>query len=400
MLQNPANLSGTGRKWDVNLVSFDIKAATDAVTITPKGLNKAINEFTEKGKIAFSGNVNLDVVGPSFSFNINPKHAIAVTTRGRAFISVDNFDAKFVQTLIADADKITGLPHMLSIPNQSLNGNLFYEIGASYGGEIFEMGNHTLRAGATVKYVMGVGNSRIGLNNINGVIYQNPLRQYEALLTAFGEAEVVNSGVSVLDFQPEDLLKASTTGVGFDLGVVYEYRDNPDDDRYRLKAGFAVTDIGSLKYTPVKNEAHQYSLNGATINPTNIIKELEENTQITQNAAITDSYHVSLPTAIRSQLDYRIYGNIFVELGALYGISKDKNKAHIPAYVSEVSLTPRFENRYFGAYLPLSYNYLTEYNAGLALRLGPLFVGSSSLFTALAEKSKQMDVFVGLRFGR
>jgi hypothetical protein len=39
-------------------------------------------------------------------------------------------------------------------------------------------------------------------------------------------------------------------------------------------------------------------------------------------------------------------------------------------------------------------------NAGLSLRLGPLFIGSGSVLSALVGSSKQADVYVGFHFGR
>ena len=52
-----------------------------------------------------------------------------------------------------------------------------------------------------------------------------------------------------------------------------------------------------------------------------------------------------------------------------------------------------------GIYLPVNYNELTSFNAGLSVRLGPLFVGSGSLLTAMLGESKQADFHFGLRFG-
>ena len=43
--------------------------------------------------------------------------------------------------------------------------------------------------------------------------------------------------------------------------------------------------------------------------------------------------------------------------------------------ISYVTLTPRYENRRFGVYLPVSFNSKTKWNIGAALRMGPLVVG-------------------------
>ncbi|CEN41340.1 exported hypothetical protein [Capnocytophaga canimorsus] len=47
----------------------------------------------------------------------------------------------------------------------------------------------------------------------------------------------------------------------------------------------------------------------------------------------------------------------------------------------------------------MNYSDLSKFNAGVALRMGPLFVGSGSALSVLTNKSKQADVYFGLRFG-
>ncbi len=64
-----------------------------------------------------------------------------------------------------------------------------------------------------------------------------------------------------------------------------------------------------------------------------------------------------------------------------------------------MSFTPRFEGSHFGVYLPLSYNEVSKFNAGISFRVGPVFFGSGSVFTALFDKSKQADVHFGINFG-
>jgi hypothetical protein len=68
-------------------------------------------------------------------------------------------------------------------------------------------------------------------------------------------------------------------------------------------------------------------------------------------------------------------------------------------YYSSFTLTPRYEGRKFGFFLPVNYNSLTKMNAGISLRLGPVFIGSGSIITALLGTSRQVDAHFGVRFG-
>lgn len=63
-------------------------------------------------------------------------------------------------------------------------------------------------------------------------------------------------------------------------------------------------------------------------------------------------------------------------------------------------LTPRYEGKIASFWLPLSYNNLTKWNAGFSVQVGPVFVGSGSVLTALTGDSKQADFHMGVRFGK
>ena len=79
--------------------------------------------------------------------------------------------------------------------------------------------------------------------------------------------------------------------------------------------------------------------------------------------------------------------------------SSSQNKAFNNTYYNSYTVTPRIETKAFGLFVPLTYSALTEMNAGAAVKIGPLFLGSGSILTAMFNKSKQADFFFGIRFG-
>jgi hypothetical protein len=108
---------------------------------------------------------------------------------------------------------------------------------------------------------------------------------------------------------------------------------------------------------------------------------------------------VSLPTTLQLSVDYNLHKNFYFSLASQFSFINSANKPFNSSYYSNFTLTPRYEGRAVGLYIPLSYNSLTNLNAGASVRFGPLFVGSGSVLTALLGNSKQADVHVGLRFG-
>jgi hypothetical protein len=62
-----------------------------------------------------------------------------------------------------------------------------------------------------------------------------------------------------------------------------------------------------------------------------------------------------------------------------------------------ISVTPRAEISWAGVYMPLSYNSISGFQAGAAMRLGPLVIGASSIINARFAKTKSADFYFILR---
>ncbi len=107
---------------------------------------------------------------------------------------------------------------------------------------------------------------------------------------------------------------------------------------------------------------------------------------------------VSLPTSLQVFGDLHLLSNLYLSAGTQIGLS-NCNKADNPFIYSTLILTPRYEGKAIGLYLPVTYNNLTQLTMGATLRLGPLFVGSGSILSALLSNSKQADINLGLHIG-
>ena len=107
---------------------------------------------------------------------------------------------------------------------------------------------------------------------------------------------------------------------------------------------------------------------------------------------------VSLPTSLQVFGDLHLLSNLYLSAGTQIGLF-NCNKAENPFIYSTLILTPRYEGKAIGLYLPVTYNNLTQLTMGATLRLGPLFVGSGSILSALLSNSKQADINLGLHIG-
>ena len=215
------------------------------------------------------------------------------------------------------------------------------------------------------------------------------------------KAEVRSGGLDVLG--SPDIFATSASTVAADLGVIYEYSEDgcPNCDGhipYRFKVGVALLDLGKLSYT-TNNKSYRYDIVNQDINLNDVQKSLDMVPRPEKLGGT--SFKSSLPTTLNINVDYRFVDGFYVNLSSqLNMVSKNEYNAR---YSNDFVLTPRYETHWgggvFGAFLPISYNEVSGFNTGVALHVGPLIFGSRSVFGNLIGSSKELNAFVGLRFG-
>jgi len=77
----------------------------------------------------------------------------------------------------------------------------------------------------------------------------------------------------------------------------------------------------------------------------------------------------------------------------------DDTKSDLTTTQNSYSLIPRFSSGWFEAYAPLAANEISGFTSGIGFRLAGFFIGSNSVFSALASDGKQADLYLGVRFG-
>ncbi|MEP7259459.1 MAG: DUF5723 family protein [Flavitalea sp.] len=428
---NPANIADSRYNFDINLISFNSLIGNNQASFKLKNLSQSFqgdslrNQIFGKNAGPSSGMLSLDIHGPSFMFNINDKTSIAITTRARAFANVTDCDGKLADKISSDFNNDPELPYTLaSSQNMRVAVNAWSEYGVSVARVIVGDGPHFLKAGITLKYLAGAGNGYINIDHFNGTIDKDLLQQDAYLSNTSGRIGVGFGGINIDDFSASDLTKMKSSGFGSDIGFVYEFRPdcidkNPDPDKkscrnpsdYKFKLGLSILDIGKIKYKKDAARSGAYDIdinNGERLYLSQLADEGLDNYNeffssrpqyFTPVGASDGSYSVSLPTTLQLEADYNIHGGFFLSLASQIAINADKTKGYNSQSYSGVALTPRYESRIFGFYLPVQYNELTKLNAGISLRFGPVFIGSGSVLTALMSESKQADIHFGLRFG-
>lgn len=429
---NPANIADSRYRWDLNLVSVNVLGGNNQASFKLKNLSESFNADSLEKQIygrnagATNGLMSVNLIGPSLMFNATKKTAIAITTRSRVMANVQDIDGTLLQQVVDGYVSDAGLPYTItSAKNMVVNMNAWNEFGASVGQVLIDKDKHFLKGGLTLKYLAGVGNAYLQLKNLTATINEDNASESAYLSNTTGRIGTGFGGASFDDFEVDDLTSFDSKGFGFDIGFVYEFRPgqaryrqgdnyewNRAENKYKLRVGVALLDVGSLKYKRdlTRSGAYDMAVTGSErfyLNELSSV-DLDDYKQFFDSrpqffdevAGSTErDYKVGLPTTLQVDVDYQLHNNFYINAAGQFSMVNSDSKPYNSQYQNAFTVTPRYEARRFGAYLPLNYNELTKFNAGLALRLGPVFLGSGSVLTALLGESRQADLHIGFRIG-
>ncbi|WP_315824900.1 DUF5723 family protein [Paraflavitalea speifideaquila] len=429
---NPANIADSRYRWDVNLVSVGVLGGNNQASFKLKNLSESLNADSLENQLygrnagATNGLMSVGLIGPSVLFNVTKKTGIAITTRSRVMANVQEIDGTLLQQVVDGYNSEAGLPYTISsAKNMFVNMNAWTEFGASVGQVLIDKEKHFLKGGITLKYLAGVGNAYLQLKNLTTTINEDKVVDKAYLSNTTGRIAMGFGGASFDNFEGSDLTSFDSKGFGVDIGFVYEFRpehakyrrsDNyewrRDQNKYKLRVGMALLDVGSLKYKRDMSRSGAYDL-GVTGAERFYLSELskvdlddykkffDSRPQFfTPVAGSTETdYKVGLPTTLQVDVDYHVIRGFYVNGAGQFSLVNTGSKPYNSQYGNTFTLTPRYETARFGAYLPINYNELTKLNAGLSIRFGPVFIGSGSVLTALLGESKQADVHIGFRVG-
>ncbi|WP_147678224.1 DUF5723 family protein [Algibacter pacificus] len=408
LISNPSNVVDSRLKTDVNLFSASAFGGSDYFGIS---LSDAVNsdegfDFdTSAEKYPTNANnffLNVDILGPSFMFNLTPKNSIGFVSRVRAFMNINNINGELYETVADDFENTDAFDFDL----QNLSGTIhaWAEVGLVYGRVLVDNEKSFLKGGVTLKYLQGAGSLFLSSPGLKGRYDSN----VEKDLTTSGN---LNYGTTQ-DFDNDDIsLDNLGSGFGADIGFTYEFRGNDytdqdfetlkDKNKYKLKIGASITDIGSISYDETTVSTYDLGTADApkSVDTDNADNDTEQFLKDKYDATdkVIDQ-EIKLPTALHLLVDYHIKSKLYVSLQGNFSLI-DSSKANANTIINAVTVAPRLETKWFSVYSPISMRKYDEFAWGAGLRLGPLMVGSGSVLSNLVSGStaKSTDVFVGLK---
>ncbi len=416
----PASIADSRFKFQMNLIAFNARISNNYLILKNEALKAGDidgDSYIESDRASDKGVFgNLHFQLPSFMLTLSPKHAIAFSTRVRTMFVGDNFSedlSQFIDDIEENGDFTIGLDDRFDIEDVYVQAHAWAEYDLTYARVVMDEEKHFLKAGVTAKYLQGIGS---GYAYINKLSYQGVSLDRVDI----GEASV-SYGASDDDISDDELVErltnSPTKGFGFDLGVEYEYRPDHEDykytmdgeeglirrdlNKYKYKIGFALLDVGGIKYdkSPESGDV-QTSLNITDLDINALTGDLDDILDSLFVFTRGGSYRMSMPTRFVGQFDYRLKKGIYVNFTSQTALKGGRGDVEKTRYLSTVSLTPRIENRGLGLALPLSYDKFANFNVGASVRMGPLLIGSKGIISGLLGKDiSEVDVHFALRWG-
>ena len=427
---NPANIADSRYSWDFNLVSLNTYVGNNQASFKLKNIGQTrgdsmLNQFIGKNAGLTKALVNVVVHGPSLMINTSKKSAIALTTRARVMMNANDIHAPLANQITDGSSGDISFPYTInSSANMSVGINGWTEYGFSYAMVITDKDKHFFKGGLTLKYLAGAANGYLNINSLKGTMDYDDIKEEAYLQNSTGNMQLGFGGINLDDFEPNQLLAFKSRGIGADIGFVYEFRpgyekyrldDNSwrnDMNKYKLRVGVALLDLGSLQYERdmQRSGAYNMDITGPEKWYVNELSDVAVDDlknyfdthpqYFTPGTANSEKkYKVALPSSLRVDADYHFNKGFYINVAGQLSLVNASGKAWNSYYYSSLTVTPRIESRKLGLYIPVNYNQLTKLNAGVSVRLGQLFVGSGSALTALFGNSKQVDFHVGIRFG-
>ena len=409
VIVNPANIVDSRFKTDINLIGFSAFFGNDYLGIKLKDISSDFNNLYDiSKKTPLEENMlalNVDVMGPSFMFNIGEKNSVALFSRVRGFVNVNDINGV---TLSKEGGFDEGESFSITEGDVSAATNLWAELGVSYARVLYNKEQHFLKGGLSLKYLQGLGN--IYVNGKDITIDYNAVTDEVTTdgQLAYGQTNSLNSSND-----DNGIHFNSANGFATDLGFIYEWRPNHSDytsvdnkgnsiinkgvNKYKLKFGISITDLGSIKNNEGTQKVYDLSKTQDVDNfdGDDLEEALEDNFDLIGNPSQFSK--IGIPTALHTNADWSINSNFYVNLNADISLVA-KNKINSNRVLNELMLTPRFESKWLSVYSPLSIVQGVGFQWGAGLRAGPIYLGSGSILSTLVGQSaKSADVYAGFK---
>ncbi len=428
---NPANIADSRERFVIDVISLNAGIDNSLGYINSNGgLIGAINKGNTNNIFSYNTSSKFSLLAPyaqvrlpGIMVSINHKHSLALSTGIRGFNQFNNFDRSLYQT-ITDPNYVPNENIDLTSNKFNYTAHVWSEVGLSYAGVLLDQNEHEIKVGITLRYLGGIGYLGLKGKNLDAhfkagsdsVIVNNSDLEFASNIVSTRSA--ILNGVSNHSILSEFLGAKDGSGIGADLGIVYDYmpeyardeyqkkhkkkiRTDYSRNRYMLRFSASVMDIGAIKYKSSVNSNANVTGNGSVSGQdfaANVTNFDDFRHYAVSHGFTADTSHqdtkVYMPTTLRLGVDYNMYKWLYLNTTFIGNLANRQNFGN--SYYSQITVTPRYDTRKLSVGIPITYSFLTStMKVGVGVRISGFFVGSDDILALVAKHQSGVNFYVG-----
>jgi uncharacterized protein YukE len=401
---NPASILSTPYPWDITVFSTQIKNTTNAISFSDFSYlsqGDTLGYRWANGEKKRYAGIDYNVHLLNVRLDLGKKQAISFGANLRGYTSVST--GKFFYN-----DSITSINSFLSLnENNTFKENLvsssWLELYGTYSKTILDDERGRLNAGVTLKAMRGVsgiyaqlngGTVNRSIDNFNGSLTDYSLAAGNAKYGYSANYDYWHSNQSTYQ-NLKDFVGHTQGGAAVDIGFEYMvkpqyvkiYGDPDDYYEYVWKFGAALLDFGENMYvygTQSRSAANPNSnatdlaLNNKFDNVGTLAQFNDSLATIVSSiSAPSGKFKIWNPTRFEFNADrmlpehFAVNANLTLNMSGVAG----SQKRLFTSDFTLLAVTPRWETKSLGAYLPLQVTTEGRVWLGGAFKAGPLLLG-------------------------
>lgn len=417
---NPASLADNKYSLDILLLGGGLEVSNNYIGIRRTDIRRSDfgTDYFKLRDNPFkkSAFVRNEILLPGFMVS-NEKYGWGIDLKVRTYVNVDGVPEKLAHILTYELNDPPNFNDEFYSRHIGVDLLSWGEIGATYAKTIWTGAEHYVSVGLRPKFLLGLGSAYVYVNDATYEFY-NDSTLYSGGTVKFGHSDnfVFAQGYRMsyrLGFNP---------GFGIDAGIIYEHRpdemQNSKDSKkekpwpgfrerpkYKYRIGAAINDLGAIRfhYGELSDEytfsASLWDLDDKTFDSTSPPPMYGTFELRSGGSKAGRGFWMRLPLALTLQYDYRVNDDIFINataFGALYTRNFSTNRIH---ELSRISITARWERRWFGAWVPVSYSRQGNLSLGAGLRAGPLVIGTADILNLVLRRKYiyNADIYFALK---
>jgi hypothetical protein len=327
---NPAELTNLQNQYEVNGFGISINVANNKISFSDiTNSDEDFDDLIFSGSEPVNMNVDMEIMGPGFAFKLDKleKWAFAVTTSAKVKANIVDVDTDLGRALTVDPvlGETEVFANVNSRYNQRVTSTAWGEIGFSAARDIYEDDRHKFSAGVTFKLIFPGTYANISADKFKGTIVTNVISGETSLTDAHANLNLAYSGALAEDFNDvsdfTSFFAGGLNGFSTDIGVNYQLKStDSNNDGYKLNAGVAFRNLGSMKFKDDNNESKEYELNVPTGQSLDLslfddvenFEDLEAifaaNPQYFSIRNTSKNFKATMPALVSGYADYNVYG--------------------------------------------------------------------------------------------